>query len=481
MSSRMTMGQQIAFTCATLMLLSAALAGVALYNINTADSSIQLFVTDAMPGVYYAEELQSAIWELRGNHWRHIATNDPTVMATVEKSNDAVKKTIADDMRGYEASITQQEDRTAFANIGPALDRYLQAWEGVQPISRLGKTDEATAKYGKDVEPAFGALTALIDSTVKWNKAYGDRTGATASERAENGRVVTWVLVASGMLGGGLIAFLIVRNLTGRLRQSITELRKGAEQVATAAAQVASSSQSLAQGSSEQAASLQETSASTVEISAMAQKNTADCRAAAELAAEAGEMFAETNTALDVMTHAMGEINTSSAKISKIIKVIDEIAFQTNILALNAAVEAARAGESGLGFAVVADEVRNLAQRCAQAARDTSSLIEESITTSNNGKQKLDHVAAGIRDITENAARVKILMGTVDAASQEQSRGIEQIGRAITQMDSVTQTTAASAEESATAAEELTGQSRSVKAIVEQLTAMIDGGSVTRR
>jgi methyl-accepting chemotaxis protein/methyl-accepting chemotaxis protein-1 (serine sensor receptor) len=171
----------------------------------------------------------------------------------------------------------------------------------------------------------------------------------------------------------------------------------------------------------------------------------------------------------------MGEISTQSGKISKIIKTIDEIAFQTNILALNAAVEAARAGEAGMGFAVVADEVRNLAQRCAQAARDTAALIEESIGKSSDGKVKVDRVAAAIREITGEFGKVKTLVDEVNHGSQEQTRGIEQVARAVTQMEQLTQTTAASAEESAAAAEELTAQSQTLKSVVERLAAMVGG------
>jgi methyl-accepting chemotaxis protein/methyl-accepting chemotaxis protein-1 (serine sensor receptor) len=175
------------------------------------------------------------------------------------------------------------------------------------------------------------------------------------------------------------------------------------------------------------------------------------------------------------MVVAMSEIKTSSDKISKIIKTIDEIAFQTNILALNAAVEAARAGEAGMGFAVVADEVRNLAQRCAQAAKDTAALIEESIAKSNDGKTKVDQVAVAIQTITEESAKVKTLVDEVNLGSQEQARGIEQIGKAITQMEQVTQKTAANAEESASAAEELTAQSETLKDVVGRLTLMVGG------
>jgi len=172
-----------------------------------------------------------------------------------------------------------------------------------------------------------------------------------------------------------------------------------------------------------------------------------------------------------------------AAKISKIIKVIDEIAFQTNILALNAAVEAARAGEAGMGFAVVADEVRNLAQRCAQAARDTADLIEGAISKSNDGKVKVDQVAAAIREITVESAKVRTLVDEVNLGSQEQARGIEQIGKAIGQMEQVTQKIAANAEESASAAEELNAQSETLRDVVDRLTALVGGGgnSVPRR
>jgi methyl-accepting chemotaxis protein/methyl-accepting chemotaxis protein-1 (serine sensor receptor) len=160
--------------------------------------------------------------------------------------------------------------------------------------------------------------------------------------------------------------------------------------------------------------------------------------------------------------------------------VIDGIAFQTNILALNAAVEAARAGEAGLGFAVVADEVRNLAQRCAQAAKDTADLIEDSVAKSNAGKVKVDQVAGAIRIVTEEAGKIKVLVDEISVGSQEQARGIEQIGSAITQMDQVTQRAAASAEEGASAAEELTAQSESLKTVVAQLNRMVGGGQSAR-
>jgi methyl-accepting chemotaxis protein len=294
------------------------------------------------------------------------------------------------------------------------------------------------------------------------------------------GKLGTLSAVLAGVVGSAVLGFYLVNTVKSQLGSLIHEIGEGAEQVATAASQISDASQSLAHGTSQQAASLEETSSSTEEINSMARRNSENSHSAADLVKASEQRFTETNRHLVEMVEAMSEINASSDKISKIIKVIDDIAFQTNILALNAAVEAARAGEAGMGFAVVADEVRNLAQRCAQAARDTAVLIEESITRSNGGQEKVQLVAKSIHSITQQSTQVKTLVDEVHLGSQEQSRGIAQIGKAMVQMEQATQKAAASAEESAAAAEELTAQSAGLKDIVQRLTSALGLAEVVR-
>jgi methyl-accepting chemotaxis protein/methyl-accepting chemotaxis protein-1 (serine sensor receptor) len=254
----------------------------------------------------------------------------------------------------------------------------------------------------------------------------------------------------------------------------VNGLTEGAAQISSAAAQVSTAAQSLAQGTSEQAASLEETSASSQEMSSMTTRNAQNSQQSAELMTAVDQRIGDANQKLNQMVGSMKDIKTSSEKISKIIKVIDEIAFQTNILALNAAVEAARAGEAGMGFAVVADEVRNLAQRSAQAAKDTSQLIEESISCSQQGQTSLTQVAEAIHGITESAIKVRVLVDEVKLSSQEQAHGVEQISKAMSQMEQVTQKAASGAEESAAAGEELNAQAETMRNVVNEIHAMVE-------
>lgn len=274
---------------------------------------------------------------------------------------------------------------------------------------------------------------------------------------------------------GLLMSILISRTISRPFNISIRNLTAGADQVAAASAQLSASSQQLSGGSTEQASAIEETSTTLEESAAMIQQNTEHTKQAALLAKQAKELSDKGNQEMQDMISSMAELKKSSAQIGRIIKVIDDIAFQTNILALNAAIEAARAGEAGMGFAVVAEEVRNLAQRSAQAAKDTTAIIESNIDLSDKGTHVVELVKDSLAEITLQTKKVSELMEEIAAASQEQAQGIEQVNQAIAQVELVTQQNASTAEENAAASEELNTQSQSMMGIIHQLNLLING------
>jgi len=383
---------------------------------------------------------------------------------------------VAAKVRELRPMLETGNDRQSASVIESGVSEYVRYQAMVAATCAAGRVQDAIQMDAEHLVSAGTTIVKSTDELLASQRAANTEIVTRARSMANTSRTVVVVLFVLALVLSG-VAAAVIKRTTRELQGVARQLGDGAEQISGAAAQVASSSQSLAQGSSEQAASLEETSASSAEIDSVTRQNAANSRTAAESMQEQSRLVEEANHHLAQMVTSMDEINASSGKISKIIKVIDEIAFQTNILALNAAVEAARAGEAGMGFAVVADEVRNLAQRCAQAARDTTGLIEESIARSSGGKTKLDLVAAAVRSITASAGRVKHVVDEVNAGSGQQALGIEQVTRAIQQMEKVTQTIAASAEESASASEELSAQSESLKSVARRLRTMV-GASV---
>jgi len=290
------------------------------------------------------------------------------------------------------------------------------------------------------------------------------------------GFISTLIWIAPVTVLIGLAFYFLNRRIIVRpLNAALAELGASSQQTLEASGHISASSIALAEGASEQAASLEETSASLEEISSMVKRNADNAGSAKAIANEARAAADSGSSHIDEMNTAMLEIKAASDDIARIVKSIDEIAFQTNILALNAAVEAARAGEAGLGFAVVADEVRNLAQRSALAARETAEKIENSITKSARGVEISARVTTGLREVADKIREVDRYVAEIAAASDEQSQGIQQVNIAIGQMDKVTQSNAASAEEGASAAEELKAQAAALQGSIRQLSILVSG------
>lgn len=296
------------------------------------------------------------------------------------------------------------------------------------------------------------------------------------------GRLVWWVVAAGAVtiVLSLIFSVLVSRGIARPIHRLIEQLNSTAQGLGSASVQVGQASQALAEGASAQAASLEETSASLEEMSSMTQRNTETASRVKELGSQARSAGDAAMGDVQTMDTAMGAIKASGSDIAKIVKTIDEIAFQTNILALNAAVEAARAGVAGAGFAVVADEVRRLAQRCAEAAKETTVKIEDAVQKSAKGAEISGIVARSLAEIVGKARQVDELAGEVASASREQSQGIAQVNTAVSQMDRVTQANAASAEESASAAEEMTAQAEALEAAVAELLELVDGRQAYR-
>lgn len=377
----------------------------------------------------HAEELQVARNELVNTELTKLGAQIAAEATDLEETLNLFKK---DEMHRAESIARGAKVQTTLFSIGVALIGTVIAFFIARGIIRDLKTLENRLK---DISQGEGDLTKRVD----------------IKSRDEIGMVAQWFNV-----------------FVDKIEKVVSDVKLGALQIDSGGTQIASASQSLAEGASEQASSLQQISASIEEMSGQTQQSAENARQANTLAEESKNSADRGQQEMAKMTEAVNEIKQSSAEISNIIKVIDEIAFQTNLLALNAAVEAARAGEAGKGFAVVAEEVRNLAQRSAEAAKNTATMIEDSVKRSENGVEIAGRVGQALQEITTSTNKVNTLLSEIASAASEQATGIGQVNQGVSQLDQVTQQNAGNSEEMASSAEELASQVAGLNDLVNQ-------------
>ncbi|MEN6437873.1 MAG: methyl-accepting chemotaxis protein [Syntrophobacter sp.] len=386
-----------------------------------------------------------------------------------------IDRAVQEELNQFEQSTLSEGRQSALESLKAVLAQYYPVRDRVVSLVMDGKRDEALfVLNGEGVvisKQAEAAIRKLFEIKIS---SAGERARHNAV--AAHGAILfSWVASGIGTLFALVIGVCLALSITRPINRIVRGLSEASCQVAAASGQLAGSSQQLAEGASEQAASIEETSSSLEEMSSMTRQNADHANQANLLMSKTGKVVGEANTSMCQLTASMKDISTASEETFKIIKTIDEIAFQTNLLALNAAVEAARAGDAGAGFAVVADEVRNLAMRAAEAARNTACLIEGTVKKIGEGSDVVQKTGAEFSNVSENSARMGELVAEITAASNEQSQGIEQINKAVSEMDRIVQQNAANAEESASAAEEMNAQAEQMKRYVHELNALIGG------
>ncbi len=475
-----TIGKRIILMAAALCVLSVVITIWSIRGMQAIQRQGQSVSEKNLPGVIQTSTMNYLPMINMVRLYRLLDPLSPAERDAIEKATleDTAKFRAADKI--YASTLVTPAEHEDYEKLGQIHERYL----GLRArYLSLVDTDREQAKkiLTIDMVAALNEFSNQTLSILGKNAHDGEDGGHALVDRVKQTSLSLVIVGGLGLLLGAGLAYFIVVSTNKALKLVASTLHEAANQVESAAGQVSNASQSLADGASKQAASLEETSASIEGIDGQTKRNAANAENARDLSNDTRQSTDQGTRQMTEMVSAMADIKGSSDNIAKIIKTIDEIAFQTNILALNAAVEAARAGEAGAGFAVVADEVRSLAQRAAVAARETADKIDDSISKSARGTELCARVSEGLTGIADKTRKMNELVSEIAASSKEQAQSLVQIGGAISEMDKVTQANAGSAEETASAAEEMKAQAATMLENVNELMRLVGGQDTSKK
>ncbi|WP_050478124.1 methyl-accepting chemotaxis protein [Herbaspirillum rhizosphaerae] len=469
---------------------------VQLDKVNTASTDIS---TNWLPTIRTLAQLKFTAARVRSFEQQHIMASEPKEFDEIEQSVNKQIDALLALRKKYEAEITEPEERAIYPDVAKAIDIFVGEHPKIIALSRQNKDQEARTLFRGDSTKNYRQMIELIDKLVDVNDHGADVSSRTADSTYASSRMWIIGMLAVCVVAALALAIWIARlisqplgeavkvarqvadgDLTADIRQDsndetgqllgalklmndnllriVSSVRTGTDTISTASSEIATGNMDLSSRTEQQAGSLEETASAMEELTATVKQNADNARQANQLAVSASAVAVQGGNVVGQVVDTMGSINASSRKIVDIISVIDSIAFQTNILALNAAVEAARAGEQGRGFAVVASEVRTLAQRSAAAAKEIKTLIDDSVSKVDVGSKLVEQAGSTMDEVVSSVKRVTDIVGEITAASHEQSVGLDEINRAITQMDEVTQQNAALVEQAAAAAQSLQEQ-----------------------